>query len=435
MEFYSTKNRNKTVTLKEAVLRGIADDGGLLMPVEIPRVSNYFLNNITDFTFNMIAYYISLEFFGKDIRYRDLEKIVERSITFNAPLISLSQGKYVLELFHGPTLAFKDIGARFMANLMSYLNKDSEKEIFVLAATSGDTGSAVADSFYKVEGIKVFLLYPGGKISKAQEQQLTTLGENIVALEISGTFDDCQRLVRNAFADNELTSVITLSSANSINISRLLPQSFYYFYAYALLENKDLPFVFSVPSGNLGNLTAGLIAKKMGLRVDKFIAATNANNVFTDYLNTSIYQPKPSVQTLSNAMDVGHPSNFERILDLYNYCYNDISKDIFSRNFSDKETVDAIKETYSKYKYIIDPHGAVGYLALEDYVRETGNNNINGIVLETAHYSKFADIVEDALNIKVAIPDRLKECLEGEKNSVKISNNFNDFKEFLLINN
>ncbi len=435
MKYYSTKNKNFKVSFRDAVLKGIAPDGGLFMPEEIPEFEENFFKNISDLSLKEIAFLVSKKIFGSDIETIELKNIIDSSITFDAPLVNISDNINILELFHGPTLAFKDFGARFMANTVACLNRDEEKEINILVATSGDTGSAVANGFFKVDGINVVLLYPSKKVSKIQEQQLTTLGENITALEVHGTFDDCQSLVKKAFADNELNSKITLSSANSINIARLLPQSFYYFNAYARVKDKNLPTVISVPSGNFGNLTAGLIAKRMGLPVQKFIAATNSNDVFTKYIDTSVFETKPSVKTLSNAMDVGNPSNFERILDLYNHNHQKIKDDIFSKSFSDEETVGAIKKVHSKYKYVIDPHGAVGFLALENFISETKNKNGNGIVVETAHHSKFADIVENALNIKPDVPERLAKCLSKEKRSIEISKEYNDLKEFLLSTN
>ena len=432
MKYYSTENKSYQVSFRDAVLNGIAPNSGLFMPEEIPQFDDDFFNNISELSFKEIAFLVSKKLFGSDIDSAELKKILDLSITFDAPLAKLSENLNVLELFHGPTLAFKDFGARFMANTVAYLKRNEDNEITILVATSGDTGSAVANGFFKIDGINVVLLYPSEKVSKIQEQQLTTLGENVTALEILGTFDNCQALVKKAFADNELNSKMTLSSANSINIARLLPQSFYYFNAYARLKDKNQPIVISVPSGNFGNLTGGLIAKRMGLPVQIFIAATNSNDVFTQYIETSFFQPKPSVKTLSNAMDVGNPSNFVRILDLYNDDYKKIKNDIYSKSFSDKETVQAIKEVYSVYNYLIDPHGAVGYLALKNYLAETKNENINGVLVETAHHSKFADIVENALNIKTEIPERLAKCLKKEKQSIKISKNYNDFKEFLL---
>lgn len=434
MKFYSTNNKTNLVSFKEAVLNGIANDGGLFMPVEIPKLPPAFFNSIDELSFKEISYRVSKQIFGQDLKDEILSEIISSTITFDAPLVKLNNELNILELFHGPTLAFKDFGARFMANVMAYLNKDSDREIKILVATSGDTGSAVANGFYKVKGIKVILLYPSQKVSKIQEQQLTTLGENISALEVNGTFDDCQRLVKQTFLDKDLTNNCTLSSANSINIARLIPQSFYYFYAFTQIKNKNLPLVISVPSGNFGNLTAGLIAMEIGLPVHKFIAATNANDVFPKYLETSVFQAKPSVKTLSNAMDVGNPSNFARILDLYKHDYSVIKQKIFSESFSDNETIDAMKEIKNKYNYIIDPHGAVGYLAIKKYLSENYYNQFNGVILETAHPAKFADIVEDVLDTKIEIPERLQTCLTKKKSSIEISKDYIDFKNFILSN-
>jgi threonine synthase len=414
MKFYSTNNKNNIVSFKHAVLNGIADDGGLFMPAEIPKLSDGFIQNISDLSFNDISYTVAKNLLKEDLPDEILTKIVNSAINFDAPVVSLDDKTGILELFHGPTLAFKDFGARFMAATMSYLNRDSDKEIVILVATSGDTGSAVANGFYKVDGIKVVLLYPGGKVSRIQEQQLTTLGENVTALEVDGTFDDCQRLVKQAFPDKQVTDKITLSSANSINIARLIPQSFYYFRAYAQVCERKQPVIISVPSGNFGNLTAGLFAREMGLPVHKYIAATNANDVFPNYLRTSVYTAKPSVQTLSNAMDVGNPSNFARILDLYGHNHDTIKNIIYSSSFNDEQTKSAMKEIYSRYNYIIDPHGAVGYLAFQKYIAENPMDDYAGVILETAHPSKFGDIVEDVIGKKIEIPERLKLCLSKE---------------------
>jgi len=432
MKFYSTNNKDNIVSFKHAVLNGIADDGGLFMPSVLPKLPDSFIKNISDISFKEISNTVANNLLSEDLPEDVLAKIVNSSINFDAPVVPLNEKIGILELFHGPTLAFKDFGARFMAETMSYLNKDSDKEIVILVATSGDTGSAVANGFYKIDGIKVVLLYPGGKVSKIQEQQLTTLGENVTALEVDGTFDDCQRLVKQAFPDKQVTGKITLSSANSINIARLIPQSFYYFNAYAQVCNKNQPVIISVPSGNFGNLTAGLFAKAMGLPVHKYIAATNANDVFPNYLETTVYTAKPSVQTLSNAMDVGNPSNFVRILDLYKHNYETIKQIIYSASFSDEQTKSAMKEVYQKYNYVIDPHGAVGYLAFKKYISENRISDYAGVILETAHPSKFGDIVEDVINKKIEIPDRLKLCMSKEKRSVKISTNYDDLKNFLL---
>ena len=434
MKFYSTNDKNNLVSFKEAVLKGIANDGGLFMPVEIPKLPSTFFKSIDKLSFKEISFQVAKQFFGQDLNDEVLSEIINSTITFGAPLVRLNDELNILELFHGPTLAFKDFGARFMANVMAYLNKESDKEIKILVATSGDTGSAVANGFYKVKGIKVVLLYPSKKVSNTQEQQLTTLGENISALEVKGTFDDCQRLVKQAFLDKDLIKHCTLSSANSINIARLLPQSFYYFYTYSKIKDKNLPLIISVPCGNLGNLTAGLIAMEMGLPVQKFIAATNANDVFPKYLETSVFKAKPSVKTLSNAMDVGNPSNFVRILDLYNHDHNLIKQKIFSASFSDEQTIEAIKEIKSNYNYIIDPHGAVGYLAMKKFIAVNNYDQFNGVILETAHPAKFADIVENVLDQKIEIPERLQSCLTKKKSSIEISKDYLDFKNFILSN-
>jgi threonine synthase len=432
MKYYSTNNKNNTVSFKEAVIKGIPEDGGLFMPSEIRKLPEHFFENISKYSFKEISFFAAQNLFNSDIPKSELEKIIDSAITFDAPLVSLNNQIKILELFHGPTLAFKDFGARFMANILSYLNKSSDKEITILVATSGDTGSAVANGFYNIDGINVILLYPSNKVSKIQEQQLTTLDKNITALEILGTFDDCQKLVKQAFLDKNITSIKKLTSANSINLARLLPQSFYYFNAYAQLEDKSLQTIISVPSGNFGNLTAGLIAKRMGLPVNKFIAATNLNDIFPKYLETLKYHPKPSIKTLSNAMDVGDPSNFKRILDLYNHDHQKIKNDIYSESFSDEDTISAMKEVHSNYKYLIDPHGAVGYLALKSYIKELKLDSFSGIILETAHPGKFADIFEKSLNRKIEIPDRLNKCLTKEKHSIKLSSSYKDFKEFLM---
>ncbi len=434
MKFYSTKNKNISAGFAEAVLKGMPDDGGLYMPDELPLLNKDFFSRIGSLSLSEIAYEVAVQLLRSELPEKQIEKIISNAITFDAPIVPLGGGKYVLELFHGPTLAFKDFGARFMAGTMSYLNRNSNQSTVILVATSGDTGSAVANGFYNVEGIKVVLLYPSAKVSRIQEQQLTTLGGNISALEVKGTFDDCQRLVKTAFMDKELNGRLKLSSANSINIARLIPQSFYYFNAYARLDDRTQPLVFSVPSGNFGNLTAGLFAKKMGLPVDKFIAATNANDVFTKFIESGIFTAKPSVKTLSNAMDVGNPSNFARIQALYGNSIDKIKNDIISYSFSDRDTIEGIKELYSESGYVTDPHGSVGYLALKKYQTENQKDKISGIFLETAHPAKFGDIVTEALQIEVEIPRRLAECMTKNKQAVLISDSYNDLKEFLSYN-
>jgi len=427
MQLFSTNKKSPLVGFEKAVMQGLAEDGGLFMPTNIPSLPKEFFTKINSLNFQEIAFEIAKTLI-QEIPEKELEKIVYESINFDAPLKEVEKNIYALELFHGPTLAFKDFGARFMARIMSHFINKSNRKITIIVATSGDTGSAVASGVYKVPGIRVFLLYPSNKVSKIQEQQLTTMGKNIQALEIDGTFDDCQRLVKSAFIDEELKNIFatnndSLGSANSINIARLIPQSFYYFYAYSQLKNKDHS-IFSIPSGNLGNLTAGLIAKKMGLPIRKFIAANNANNSFTEYLKTGNFTAKPSVKTISNAMDVGNPSNFARILELYQDNLENIRQDVISQSFSDAETANAIKEVYQKNHYIMDPHGAVAYLGLKAF-------SPTGIFFETAHPAKFLDIVEPIINQKIEIPERLKSCLEKEKKSIKLSKDFLDFKNFL----
>jgi threonine synthase len=431
MRLQSITNSGTTVSFGEAVDLGIAADGGLFMPVNIPLLRSGFLDVIDSLSFQEIALNVARSLLETEIPDSDLRRIVEDSITFPAPLHDLDEQTSHLELFHGPTLAFKDFGARFMARTVAYLHRNDSREITILVATSGDTGSAVAHGFLNVKGIHVCLLYPSGRVSAIQEQQMTTLGGNTTALEVGGSFDDCQRLVKQAFADKELTGRMKLTSANSINIGRLLPQTFYYFNAFALRRNKDLPVVFSVPSGNLGNLTAGLIAWKMGLPVKRFIAATNANDVFTRFINTGEFKPAKSVATLSNAMDVGNPSNFVRIMHLFAGNVDSIRNVLFSASFTDDETIRCIAETYARDRYILDPHGAVGLLALNSF-RRTEKSAVHGIVLETAHPAKFLDIYDDALKKAIQVPERLRESLQGKKKSVQLSSRFEDLKAYLL---
>ena len=431
MKFYSTNNKQVQVPFREAVLSGIANDGGLFMPNKIPRLPESFFRNIEKYSFQEIGYEVA-KLFIDDINETYLRTIINNAISFPAPLVELSKNISVLELFHGPTLAFKDFGAKFLANLLTHYLKDEKKETLILVATSGDTGSAVANGFYEKEGIKVALLYPSGKVSKTQEQQLTTLGKNIYAFEIDGVFDDCQRLVKQAFHDSDLTSIFSMTSANSINIARLLPQSFYYFEAYKQIKDKSLPMVVSVPSGNFGNLTAGLFAQQMGLPVHKFVAAVNANDVFFNYLQSGKYEPKPSILTLSNAMDVGDPSNFVRIISLFNNGVDLIRENISSSSYSDAQTLFAIKEVKEKYNYTIDPHGAVGYLALKKYFKHSALENASGIILETAHPAKFLEIVEKVLEEKIVMPERLSACLTKEKKSIRTNKDYASFKEALI---
>lgn len=435
MKLFSTNkkadDKAPLATFEKAVMQGLAEDGGLFMPTEIPQLPADFFTKISTLSFQEIAFEVAKTLLKNEIPEEELKKIIYESINFNAPLKEITENIYSLELFHGPTLAFKDFGARFMARIMSYFINKSDKKITIIVATSGDTGSAVASGVFNIKGIRVFLLYPSNKVSKIQEQQLTTMGGNIQALEIDGTFDDCQKLVKEAFVDEELKNIFaenndSLGSANSINIARLIPQSFYYFYAYAQLKNKDHA-VFSIPSGNLGNLTAGLIAKKMGLPIKKFIAANNSNNSFTEYLQTGNFSAKPSIPTISNAMDVGNPSNFVRILELYQNNLENMRQDIFSKSFTDAETTAAIKEVYTKYNYIMDPHGAIAYLGLKAFSN-------HGVFFETAHPAKFLDVVEPIIETKIEIPERLASCLNKEKITTKLSKNFSDFKTFLAKN-
>lgn len=430
MRYYSTKNKSTYFSLREAVLKGLPDDNGLFMPEYIPVLPRDFLNDLPRFSLSEIALEISRQFFADDLPPSVIVDLVEKSITFDAPLKKLDDKKYVLELFHGPTLAFKDFGARFMAQLMAYLVRHEKKMLTILVATSGDTGSAVASGFLGVPGIEVIILYPSKKVSELQEKQLTTAGQNITTLEIQGTFDDCQRLVKEAFLDKDLSSTYKLTSANSINISRLIPQSFYYVYAYGKMPDISEPVVFSIPSGNFGNMTAGLLAKKMGLPVHHFIAATNINDIVPNYLINGMFEPQASKQTISNAMDVGNPSNFWRMLDLYQGSLSKMKEDITGYSFSDDETAEAMKEVLKNFNYLSDPHGAVGYHALCAYQKE--HPNTSGIYLETAHPAKFADVVEKILNIHVELPDQLKALLQKEKQAKLMSIDFSSFKEYLL---
>ncbi len=428
MKYYSDKNNNLCADFKTAVLEGLAPDGGLFIPENIPVLSQSFLDNLHNFSFSEIAFEVLRPYVSENMNDDVLSSIISRTFTFPAPVIKLSDNLGILELFHGPTLAFKDFGARFMANTMSHFIRQENRELNILVATSGDTGSAVAHGFYGVEGINVYILYPSQKVSKIQEMQLTTLDKNITALEIEGTFDDCQKLVKEAFTDQELRKYIPLSSANSINIARLLPQSIYYFEAFKQIS-RDKNVIFSVPSGNLGNLTAGLIAKKSGLPVKKFIAAANANSVFTEYIESGRFIPRPSVKTYSNAMDVGNPSNLARIDSIYGNLLKSIRDDIFSISFSDVQTIQAIKELKEKYNYLIDPHGAVGYLAFNKYAKTQDDF---GVILETAHPAKFGDVIELNTGFKIEMPLRLADYLKNKKKSIKMDTQYNSLKSFLL---
>lgn len=431
MQLYSTKRQSPDVSLKEATFKGLPPDNGLYMPEHIPVMPQHFYANIGAMSLQDIAYEVTKALFADAIPANDLRQIIEDAINFDAPLVQLTEGTYILELFHGPSLAFKDFGARFMARLMSYFLEQSDEEVNILVATSGDTGSAVAQGFLNMPRIKITILYPSQKVSLMQEKQLTTLGHNITALEVQGTFDDCQRLVKEAFLDKELNEKLQLSSANSINISRMLPQSFYYFYAYAQLADKTKPLYFSVPSGNFGNLCAGLLAARMGLPVTKFIASTNANDVVPQYLQNGTFQSRPSVATISNSMDVGNPSNFARMLDLFQNDYSKITAVIEGYSFSDEDTRVTMQKVLNRYQYLLDPHAAVGYLGLKAATNAAGKT-ANGVVLATAHPAKFGDVVKQATGVDVPIPARLQQVVNKEKHSVPLPADYKAFKEYLL---
>lgn len=431
MNYYSTNNKKLQVSLQDAVVKGLAEDRGLFMPMQIKPLPAEFFEKIDQLSFQEIAYTVADAFFGEDVDAESLKKIVYDTLQFDVPLVNVNDNIYSLELFHGPTLAFKDVGARFMSRLLGYfIKKQGLKEINVLVATSGDTGSAVANGFLGVEGIHVYVLYPKGKVSKIQECQFTTLGKNITALEIDGTFDDCQALVKSAFMDADLNKHLKLTSANSINVARFLPQAFYYFYAYAQLKKigKNKNVVVCVPSGNFGNITAGLFGKKMGLPISRFIAANNRNDIFFQYLNTGVYSPRPSVQTIANAMDVGDPSNFARILDLYHNSHKDICAEISGCAYNDDQIREAVRRTWKNHHYLLDPHGAVGYNALCDMLKP----NEVGVFLETAHPAKFLETIESTINEKVEIPQKLQDFMKGTKQSIELSKEFADFKNYLL---
>jgi len=433
MIFYSTKTNSLKASLEEAVFRSLPPDNGLYMPESIPKISDEFLNTIENKSFREIAVEITSTLLGDDIPLQDIKKIIESAYDFDAPVVKITPADYVLELFHGPSMAFKDFGARFMAALMSYFLVKSQKKIHILVATSGDTGGAVAQGFYKVPGISVTILYPSGKVSEIQEKQLTTLGHNVTALEIDGTFDDCQRLVKEAFLDEELTEKFNLASANSINIARLIPQSFYFFAAYAQLKHLGKPLVFSVPSGNFGNLSAGLLAYRLGLPVEHFIASTNLNNSVPRYLESGLFEPHPSVETISNAMDVGNPSNFVRMTRFFEDDWNLVREKISGYYFDDEQTQKSMREVFGNTNYVLCPHTAIAYRGLQEY-RQNSNKNFTGVFLSTAHPAKFIDLVEETLRKSVEIPERLRLLLSIEKTSIKMKPDFSEFKSLLMNN-
>ena len=437
MKYYSTNNKAPIADLHKAVVKGLAEDRGLYMPERINQLPKEFFDNIDKMSFQEIAYTVANAFFGEDVDPDALKDIVYDTLSFDCPVVNVKDNIYTLELFHGPTLAFKDVGARFMARLLQYFIKQEGKgqQVNVLVATSGDTGSAVANGFLGVDGIHVYVLYPKGKVSPIQECQFTTLGKNITAIEVDGVFDDCQALVKNAFMDAELNQHMKLTSANSINVARFLPQAFYYFNAYARMKQlsnsemiKSSNLVMCVPSGNFGNICAALFGHAMGLPIKRFIAANNANDIFFKYLQTGQYEPKPSKQTLANAMDVGDPSNFARIYDLYGKSHERITSLISGATYSDDQIRETMRQCYADTKYILDPHGACGYQALVEGLQE----GEIGVFCETAHPAKFKEKVDEILGIDVEIPDRLAAFMKGQKQSVPMTKDFADFKQYLL---
>ena len=432
MKYYSTNGKAPLASLEKAVVKGLAEDRGLYMPERIEQMPKAFFEDISSMSFQDIAYNVASNFFGEDVDEDALQDIVYDTLSFDCPVVKVTDNIYSLELFHGPTLAFKDVGARFMARLLGYFIGKSGKSglVNVLVATSGDTGSAVANGFLGVDGIHVYVLYPKGKVSPIQECQFTTLGQNITAIEVDGVFDDCQALVKSAFMDDELNKHMKLTSANSINVARFLPQSFYYFNAYARMKEQlnGNQLVMCVPSGNFGNICSALFGHEMGLPIDRFIAANNANDVFYNYLQTGQYNPKPSVQTLANAMDVGDPSNFARIYDLYGKSHERISQLISGATYSDEQIAETMRQCYNETGYVLDPHGACGYRALKEGLRE----GEIGVFCETAHPAKFKEKVDAILGTDIEIPARLRAFMDGEKQSVEMSKDFADFKQYLM---
>ena len=429
MKYYSLNRSCPESNFENAVRKGLAPDRGLYYPKTINKLSNTFFNEIENLSNLEIAYRGIEQFVGLEIPKHELKSIIEETINFDFPLERIENSISTLELFHGPTMAFKDVGARFMARCLRYFNKKQKNEITVLVATSGDTGGAVANGFYGVEGIKVVILYPKGKVSQVQEKQLTTLGKNITAFEVNGTFDDCQDMVKRAFLDNEISSTKELTSANSINIARWLPQMFYFMFAYKKLKQINKQIVFSVPSGNFGNICAGMIAQQLGFPFKKFIASNNANDVVIRYLNSNSYNPKPTIQTISNAMDVGNPSNFTRIIEIYKNDYNKIKSNLCGYSFLDNQTKNAITDVYKNTGYVMDPHAAIGYLGCKEYLKT--DSSVHTVFLETAHYTKFLDTVEPLIKKKIELPMQIKSVIKKNKVAFPIEN-YNDFKENLM---
>ena len=426
MDYYSLHHKSPKTSFKNAVMQGLAKDRGIYFPENITPLSKDFITNINEYTNHEIAYEAIKQFVGDEIPTKKLKEIIKETISFDFPLVKVNDNIASLELFHGPTMAFKDVGAKFMAQCLEYFNKGNEEEVTVLVATSGDTGGAVANGFLGAKGVNVVILYPSGKVSNVQEKQLTTLGQNITALEVDGVFDDCQEMVKTAFLDEDIKR--TLTSANSINIARWLPQMFYFFFAYKELQKMNKELVFSVPSGNFGNICAGIMAKKLGLPIKHFVASTNINDTVPNYLVAGVYNPKPSKATISNAMDVGNPSNFIRIRELFNNDLEALKSAFSSYSFSDDETRETMKKIYGESGYISDPHGAVGYLGLKKYDLKA---NEFGVFLETAHPVKFLDVVEETLPVTVAIPAQIQKVINNKKVAIKVSN-YEDLKAFLM---
>ena len=430
MNFYSTNNSSIKADFREATIRGQAPDQGLYFPEQIPIIDPHFFENIEEYSDEEVAFKVIKPYVGPVIQANDLMKIVTQTINFPIPLVRVKESIYALELFHGPTLAFKDVGARFMSRCLAYFTKDRQEKVVVLVATSGDTGGAVANGFYNVPGVEVVILYPSGKVSSVQEKQLTTLGENIHALEVDGTFDHCQQLVKKAFADAELNKKLFLTSANSINVARWLPQQFYYFLAWKQWKDKTNPPVVCVPSGNFGNICAGMLAHHSGLPVQHFIAACNANDVVPEFMASGNYQSKKAIATLSNAMDVGDPSNFVRILELFDHQFGALKNKLSSYSITDDETKATIEEVNSKHGYLLDPHGAVGYRALHEYLQS--HKREQGMFLETAHPVKFYDVVEPVINAKVPLPEGMQEIMKKSKVSVRMGTDYEELRNYLL---
>jgi len=429
MDYYSLNKKAPNASFRSAVVKGLAPDKGLYFPESITPLSKDFFDKIETLSNTEIAFETIKQFVLPEIPETELKQIIEETLDFDFPIIELNESISTLELFHGPTMAFKDVGARFMARCLGYFNKDNNNEVTVLVATSGDTGGAVANGFLGVKGVNVVILYPSGKVSDIQEKQLTTLGQNITALEVDGVFDDCQVMVKRAFLDDDLISKMQLTSANSINVARWLPQMFYFMFAYKQLKSKYKSIVFSIPSGNFGNICAGMMSQQLGLPIKHFVASNNENNVVTEYLETKNYNPKPSVQTISNAMDVGNPSNFIRIQEIYKNDFSALKQNLSSYSYSDAETKNAMLEIYNNFNYVADPHGAVGYLGAKEYLKS--NPDAHCVFLETAHPTKFLDVVEGVIETKVDLPKQIQAVMNREKTAIKIEN-YSELKTFLL---